>query len=131
MSHGWVRDGFDGITILVNTSVTIVGMYLGTVAWRTTASEQESGRAFFRAPVRPAAAVRSPDGEPHQSPIAKMTIAVGLLLAVAGLMVDELSARVIDLSVASALLALGVTLHRKTRRAEPAEVPPDGVDPGN
>ena len=132
MSPGWVRDGFDGITILVNTSVTILGMYLGTVAWRTTASEQESGRAFFRAPARPAAsAVRSPDGEPHQSPIAKMTIAVGLLLAVAGLMVDDLSARVIDLGVASVLLALGVILHRKTRRAEPAGVPPDGVDPGN
>lgn len=131
MSPGWARDGFDGITILVNTSVTILGMYLGTIVWRTSVSEQESGRAFFRAPVHPAAsAARPPHGEPHESPIAKMTIAVGLLLAVAGVMVDDLSARVIDLGVASALLALGAILYRKTRRAEPAGVPPEGGDDG-
>lgn len=114
MSPGWLRDGFDGVTILVNTSVTILGMYAGTVAWRTSASEHEAERAFFRVPARPdQSAVRLADEEPHRSPIATMTMAVGLLLAIAGAMVDDQTARVIDLGVAAALVSLGAILYRR------------------
>jgi len=110
---GWVRDGFDGITILVNTSVTIAGMWLGTIASRTTILEDDKVRAFFVRSARPARAAAAAGHEPHQLPIAKMTIAVGLLLAIAGAMVGDRSARAIDLGVAVALVTLGAILYRR------------------
>lgn len=49
------------------------------------------------------------------SAIAKMTIAVGLLLAIAGAMVGDVSARASDLGVALALIALGTIQYRRSR----------------
>ena len=114
--RGWFTDGFDGIAILVNTAMTILGMYVGTVARRASDEEQEGARAFFIAPVPRAASLSAGPGA-HRSAIAKMTAAVGLLLAVAGMMVSDSSARAIDLGVAAALIALGAIQYRVTRVA--------------
>ncbi len=118
----WVRDGFDGITILTNTFVTILGMWLGTVVSRTSITEQESARTFFRVVRTEAAApAQMSDDRPHQSPIAGMTIAVATLLAIAGAMARAASARAIDLGVAFVLMAFGLTLYRTQARRSPAQ----------
>lgn len=113
---GWVKDGFDGIAILVNTSMTILGMYVGTIAWRTSAAEQENARMFFRPAVRPAAAASAlSDQGAYRSAIAKLTVGVGLLLAIAGVVARDPSARAIDLGVALALIVLAAIQYRRTR----------------
>lgn len=114
VANGWVRDGFDGIAILVNTAVTVLGMYLGTIASRTSRQDTENASRFFAGVPRVAAAPDAGD-RPHQVPIAGMTAAVGLLLAVAGALAAGTQARVIDLCVASGLIGLGAVQYRRAR----------------
>lgn len=120
----WIKNGFDGITILVNTFFTCGGMFLGTIVFGTTANEREKAQDFFR--ESPAAAPAPSEGRadrPHEEPIAKMTIAVGILLGVAGLMVGSWTGRWIDWGVAVFLALMGVSLYRKSKRRDGEEPP--------
>jgi solute:Na+ symporter, SSS family len=115
----WVRNGFDGITILVNAFFTILGMYLGTVVFGTTAADLGKAKDFFReAPPSVAAPSRGRADRPHEEPIAKMTIAVGALLGIAGLMVDSWTGRCIDWGVALFLVLMGLSLYRKSKQRD-------------
>ncbi len=129
---GWVKDGFDGIAILVNTSMTILGMYAGTIVWRTSAAEQESARAFFRPAARPAAGASAlSDQGAYRSAIAKLTVGVGLLLAIAGVVARDASARAIDGSVALALIVLAAIQYRGTRIRHNERTAPEGARQAN
>jgi len=117
----WVRNGFDGITILVNTSITVLGMFLGTVVFGTTAGERQDARNFFQKPSPPLESLaKGPVDRPHEKPIAFMTVAVGLLLAVSGVMVGTWAGRLMDFGVALALVVLGAVMHWRSgqRRSE-------------
>ena len=115
----WVHAGFDGISILINTSVTILGMYAGTIVFRSGLPEQESVREFFSIREEPLAATVEISGDrPYQIPIAGMTVAVGCLLAVAGVIAASSSACFIDLPVALALIALGTVMYRRARSGQ-------------
>jgi SSS family solute:Na+ symporter len=111
---GWMR-AFDGISILLNTSVTVIGMWAGTVFLRSTAAEQGRIETFFEKLDQPVARVAA--GQGVGSALAKTTIAVGGLLAAAALLTTALEARIIDFGVALVLIAIGVAMWRRARRA--------------
>ncbi len=110
---GWMRS-FDGVSILLNTAVTVAGMWAGTRFLSTTAAEQGQIETFFQKLDQPLARV-----SPGQGPgtvLAKTTVAVGGLLAMAALLTPALDAKVIDFSVAAILAAIGAAMWSRARR---------------
>ncbi len=118
----WVKNGFEGISILVNAFFTVVGLYLGTLVFGSTAEDQEKARDFFRKAPRAPEPARGPADRPHEEPIAKMTMAVGVLLGIAGAMVGTWTGRAIDGGVALLLVLLGVSMYRRSRRRRREEI---------
>lgn len=109
----WMR-GYDGVTILFNTAVTIAGMWAGSVFLGTTAAEQRQIETFFDKLDQPI--VRAISGEGPGTALARTTIAVGGLLAAAALLTTGIEARVLDFGVALALIAIGVWMWSRARR---------------
>lgn len=109
---GWMR-GFDGVTILFNTAVTIAGMWAGSVFVRTSEAEQGQISTFFDKLDQPV--VRAVAGEGPGTALAKTTIAVGGLLAAAALLTTTLEARIMDFAVALVLIAIGAAMWVRTR----------------
>ncbi|HWB84671.1 MAG TPA: hypothetical protein VG675_11070 [Bryobacteraceae bacterium] len=110
---GWMR-AYDGITILLNTAVTVLGMWAGSVFLKSSEKEQEQIETFFQkldAPV-----VRPVPGEGPGAALAKTTIAVGVLLGAAAVITRTVEARVIDFGVAVALMAIGAAMWSRHRR---------------
>lgn len=103
----WMR-GFDGVTLLLNTAVTILGMWGGSRFLRTAPEEQGRIEEFFENLDRPLARTAAAEG-PGRT-LAKTTIAVGGLLITAALLTSSLEARAIDLAVAVALIAIGLAM---------------------
>lgn len=110
---GWMR-GFDGATILLNTAVTITGMWAGTVFLRSTATEQGRIDTFFERFDQPMG--RPPAGEGPGTALAKTTVAVGGLLGIAALLTTSLDAKLIDLAVALVLALIGAAMWSRLRR---------------
>jgi solute:Na+ symporter, SSS family len=115
----WVRSGFDGITILVNAAMTIIGMYVGRLAFGTTIADRQRMAAIFRE-VEEAGALPVAMSAEHVylSPISKITLAVGVLLATAGIIGTTRSARLIDVAVALILILLGAILFYRSRKSQ-------------
>lgn len=100
----WLRN-YDGVSILVNTLITALGMWAGSYLFATQADERQKIQTFFeglRQPLKVQPAARGPHAE-----IAKVTVAVGALLAIAGLVSASIHARTADSVVAAALIAIG------------------------
>jgi Sodium:solute symporter family len=114
----WVRSGWDVITILVNASMTMLGMYAGTLAFGTTSSDRQRVAAFFREFDQAGTMPLSESSEyVYLMPISKITMAVGVLLAAAGFIGKTRSARNIDVLVAFILMVLGAVLfYRSVKR---------------
>lgn len=114
ISPEWANYTFEGIAILVNTGLTALAMALATALFPADAAEQARGQAFFAAFDRPAAPQEKPVG--RASPLRAIgisTIGVGALLALAGIVSGNLTARTIDLAMGSALFLLGIAYCRK------------------
>jgi len=112
-SVAWMH-GFDGITILLNTMVTIAGMWAGSQFLQSTPAEQKRIDTFFQKldqPVVPASTSEGPGAT-----LAKTTIAVGGLLAAAALLTGTVQAKIIDFGVALALITIGFAMWRHSRR---------------
>jgi solute:Na+ symporter, SSS family len=103
-SAGWLRT-FDGVSILVNTCVTGLGLWAGSRLLITRSAERQKIQVFFRELQEPLAEPPAASG-PHAE-IAKVTVAVGALLGIAGLVSATMEARVADTAVALALVVLG------------------------
>jgi SSS family transporter len=110
---GWMR-GYDGVTILFNTAVTIFGMWAGSMAFRMTPAERGQIETFFDKFDQPI--VRATAGDGPGTALARTTIAVGGLLAVAAALTSGLEARLIDFCVALALIAIGLVMWYRARR---------------
>ncbi len=110
---GWMR-AFDGITIMFNTAVTIVGMWAGTRFLRAAASEEGQIATFFQEFDQPVA--RTAEGSGAGAALAKTTVAVGGLLGIAALLTPALEAKVIDFGVAAALAAIGLAMWPRGKR---------------
>jgi solute:Na+ symporter, SSS family len=106
-SPQWLRN-FDGISIMVNTLVTIVGMWAGSRLLSSSTAEKLQIQTFFDTMQEPVAV--QPASKGPRAEIAKVTIAVGTLLGIAGLVSSSLHARAMDAAVAAILIAMGVVM---------------------
>ena len=112
-SAEWMRT-YDGISILLNTSVTILGMWAGTVLFATAAAELDRIQAFFLDYDR--AEIRNPAATDPGKSLAKTTLAVGGLLALAAALASAIEAKVIDITVAAVLIVIGAIMWLRAKR---------------
>jgi len=119
ISPEWTNYTFEGISILLNTAVTILAMWAGS-AWLPTSTEERARiEEFFRNLGRPITREDVPEKRTI-SPgpaIAWATIGVAALLIVAGVWSDLVVARSIDLAVGAILGTIGIVMQRKSRAA--------------
>ena len=126
MPHGfwpWMSYNFDGASILVNTGFTILGMWAGTRLFHKTGHESEKFDQMFanRENESVSAPAHAQTLDLHRI-VSISTMAVGGLLAVAGVIAPVRSARFIDLAIATCFVALGLgrMLRHKTTQIDAA-----------
>lgn len=119
LPHGhwpWLAANFDGASVLINTAVTVGGMWLGTMMFGAAGSQQEKYNQIFAHAER---AVAAQSGAKQQSEqgrvIAFATAAVGLLLVIAGLIASSPTARLTDLCVGGLFAAFAAYRIRGAR----------------
>ncbi|MDE3181445.1 MAG: sodium/solute symporter [Acidobacteriota bacterium] len=114
VSAEWANYTFEGISILVNIGVTALAMWLGTVCFPADAEEQARIRRFFAELDRPIAEseVQQTEASPLRA-IGVATMAVGVLLAAAGLLSISFAARTMDVAVGACLVVLGFVYYHK------------------
>jgi len=119
ISHEFANYTFEGISILLNTAVTILGMWAGSVWLPATSEEWTRIEDFFRNLKRPITSEEVPEKRTI-SPgpaIAWATIGVAVLLIVAGFWSDLAVARSIDLVAGAILLTIGIVIRRRDKAA--------------
>lgn len=119
-SPEWTNYTFEGISILLNTSVTILAMWAGSAWLPVSAEERARIDVFFQNLSRPITKEDVPERRTI-SPgpaIAWSTMGVAVLLIVAGVWSEHPVARSIDLSVGIILAVIGIVMRHKYRTAE-------------
>jgi len=122
LPHGhwpWLLANFDGASILINTGVTIAGMWLGTMIFGTAGSQEvKFDQIFTHAEHAPASAQGGGQKMEQVKVISLSTVAVGVLLGIAGVLAVTRVARFTDLTIAICLVSLGAyRLYRARRMA--------------
>jgi SSS family transporter len=112
-TDSWMR-AYDGYTILLNTSVTMLGMWIGSKFLSREVQEAGQVAEFFR--EMQAVPEREAETEGPRLAIAKTTLAVAALIGAAGAVSSGVEARVIDSAVAIALAAIGGAMWRRARQ---------------
>jgi SSS family solute:Na+ symporter len=123
LPHGywpWLLANFDGASLLINTGMTVVGMWVGTLIAGTSPEDARKYDLIFHAYEAPAsAASQAKSAVDLQKIISIATLAVAALLAVAGLIAPAWTARITDLAIALIIAALGwLRLHSAHKRAD-------------
>jgi Na+/proline symporter len=116
----WMARNYDGAAVLINTGVTILGMAAGTKLFGTKRSEEAKYEQIF-AHVGAATAYVAGQKLEQTKVIAYASAAVGALLGIAGLLAASRGARLIDLAIGAALIALGSYRVSRAKRAAAAE----------
>jgi len=118
ISAEWVNYTFEGISILVNIAVTMLGLWLGSKLPAPDAAEQKRIAVFFKAldtPISPAEVPAAGSGSSRPA-LGAATIVVGALLIIAGLVSSSSQARWIDLPAGGALVAVGLRFLIRRKR---------------
>ena len=124
----WLLANFDGASLLINTGMTIVGMWAGTVISGSSEANALNYDLVFKTQEQPApAASQARSAIDLQKIIAIATFAVAALLGVAGLLAPAPTARVTDLMIAALIIALGWLRLRGGRQQARESVPQDAV----
>ena len=122
LSPEWANYTFEGISIFSNFAATALGMWLGSILPARDGQETNRIAAFFQALDTPisSAEVRKQEHDSSGTAVGGATLAVGVLLVVAGLLANSKEARWIDVIFGLLLMALGSKfLHRaKTRKTD-------------
>lgn len=109
---------YEGLTLLLNISATLIGMVAGSAILGRADGEEEKTAEFFRRLDVPVS--DSERGEPKQNPalglLGTATLGVGLLLLTAGLISSSSLARVLDGGAGLPLIVGGAVLYRRTRQ---------------
>jgi SSS family solute:Na+ symporter len=100
---------FEGISLLANIGMTIVGMIVGTTLGKPPAVFANLDR-----PITPDE-VPAASENPASRVLGLSTISVGGLLGVAGLLSGAELARTIDVAAGAALVVIGVVLYRSVK----------------
>jgi Na+/proline symporter len=109
---------FEGLSLLANAAATMVGMVAGTLLSHRTPEEETRVAKFFDAidtPIR-SDEVPGKGGNPSAPVLGISTIAVGLLLALAGIFSGSATARIIDISIGAVLIGIGFLFRRRGLR---------------
>lgn len=122
-SYDW-----EGISLLANTAASIVGMIAGTLLSRPNEEEKARIRRFFETLDEPIRQDEAPADRwnPSRPLLGVSTLALGALIAGAGLFSRSDRARWLDLLIGLILVLLGIWLHRRGKdqpRADPAPEP--------
>jgi hypothetical protein len=108
---------FEGVTLLLNTAMTLVGMYAGSAGGRH-GSEAVRAEEFFRELDRPVRLQEKQHGAVNSGPILQVaTLAVAALLALAGCVSHAPAARWIDGGATLLLLGVAWLMRRSGRRS--------------
>jgi len=102
---------FEGLSILLNTGMTVLGMWLGSAMSKPLPSAIQ----FFEGmdlPVQPGE-VAAAEGNPAAPVLGLSTICVGGLLIAAGVLSGSRTAQGIDFSVGAVLITIGVLFRRR------------------
>lgn len=116
----WLLANFDGASLLINTGMTVMGMWVGTVISGQQEANARKYDLIFRTPEQSApAAYQTKSAVDLQKIIAIATFAVAALLAVAGLVAPAQTARITDLAIAALIFVLGwLRLHSARKRTQ-------------
>jgi solute:Na+ symporter, SSS family len=110
--------GFEGLSLITNTFMTLLGIAVGSFFWRRGDQEEQNVERFFEKLNRPVlkdAAV--PTAMSNASPIlAISTLGVALLIGIAGALSRSHLARLMDSGAALVLLFLALILYFFQRR---------------
>jgi SSS family solute:Na+ symporter len=109
--------GFEGFSLIVNTLVTLLAIFAGSVLWKRGPLEQQNLESFFDRVDTPVHAASSTSAAAAGSSmvIVLSTLGIGLLLAIAGAISPSSTARWMDGSAAFAILLLALILFRLGR----------------
>ncbi|HEV2325825.1 MAG TPA: hypothetical protein VGS10_17880 [Terracidiphilus sp.] len=111
----WLAANFDGASVLINTAVTVGGMYIGSSFFGSAEAERKKYNQIFGHAEQPVSA-KLPKQQPEQGMvIAFATAAVGMLLAIAGIIASSLTARLTDIGVGLSLIAFAAFRIRMAR----------------
>jgi SSS family transporter len=108
-SPEWVNYTFEALSIFVNVGATCLGLWLGSVLPTRDSKEQVRIALFFRnldTPIAPGEVHKDKDDSARPA-LGVGTMAVGLLLVLAGLFARSAGARSIDLTLGLALMGFG------------------------
>ena len=105
----WLQANFDGASILINTGMTVVGMWAGSLTAGDASEDARKYDLIFNNHEQPAAhsAAMATSAIDLQKIISIATIAVAGLLALAGVLAPARTARVTDLVIGLSIAALG------------------------
>jgi solute:Na+ symporter, SSS family len=114
--------GFEGVSLLANTAMTIAGMIAGSLLFRRTPEESARVDRFFAGMDTPVQASEIPQrgANPAGPALAMSTLGVGVLIAAAGLISGSALARKIDLAVGALFVASGWFFRSRVRKMKPA-----------
>jgi SSS family transporter len=115
--------GFEGVSLLVNTAATILGMVFGTRFFRSTPAETKKIDRFFAAfdvPIQDAE-VPAKGVNPAGRLLGFSTVGVGVLLMVAGLISGSAAARIIDAAVGIVFIGIGAAFYIRSPKVPVAE----------
>jgi SSS family transporter len=108
---------FEGLSLLLNTAMTLLGMALGSRLSRTSAEERQRTQSFIASMQRLPSSTRAnvARGNPAAPALAAATLGMGALIVIAGLISRSMMARSVDSAVGAVLIVIGLLLHRKAR----------------
>ena len=105
---------FEGISLVANTGVTVLGLTLGTILFPSNAAARASTTRFFEnmdRPIQPEE-IRGKGANPAAPVLGLSTLGVGALLVAAGAIAGSGTARAIDFAVGAVFIAIGFWFRR-------------------
>lgn len=111
----WLAANFDGASVLINTAVTVGGMWIGSLIFGSAESQRKRYDQIFEDADRPASPAPAKQRLEQATVIAFATAAVGLLLAIAGVIASSPAARLTDICVGLGLVAIAAYRIRMQR----------------
>jgi SSS family solute:Na+ symporter len=105
--------GFEGVSLITNTIITLLGILLGSLLWKREAAEEISARRFFSTLARPIHTdpATSPTSSSSTPVLALSTLGVALLIGVASAVSRSHTATLLDAAAACLFFILSAAMY--------------------